>query len=86
MAILQCPESESASIRATLTPHPWFKEQKVGIGVFGRGPENWHFSYLMAPAGQAPGEWAQANHCGGDAAGLCLKGAGADGPTVRAAV
>jgi len=42
----------------------------------------------MAPAGQAPGVWAQAYHCGGGAAALGLRGAGADGacPTVRAAV
>jgi len=36
------------------------------------------FSHLTAPAGQVPGVWAQAYHCG-SAAGLGLRGAGADG-------
>jgi len=40
----------------------------------------------MAPAGQVPGEWAQAYHYGGGSASLGLRGAGADGSTVRAAV
>jgi len=56
--------------------------QKVGVGFFGRGPENWHFSYLTAPAGQVPREWAQVYHCGGGAAALGLRGVGADGPTI----
>jgi len=50
--------------------------------VLGRGPENWHFSYLTAPAGQAPIEWAQAYFCGGAAAGLGLRGAETEDPTV----
>jgi len=32
----------------------WFEAQKV-LGVVGREPENWHFSYTVAPAGEA---WA----------------------------
>jgi len=31
--------------------------KKVGVDVFGRGPETWHFLYFTALAGQAPGEW-----------------------------
>jgi len=55
----------------------------VGAGVLGRETENWQFSYVTAPAGQAPGEWAQAYHCGAGAASLGLRSAGADGPTVQ---
>jgi len=40
----------------------------------------------MAPAGQVPGEWAHAYHCSSGAAGLGLRGTGADGLTVCAAV
>jgi len=64
-------------------PRGWFKAHKSGGGG---GPENWHFSYLTAPAGQAQDERAQAYHCSGGAAGLARRGAGADGQTVRAAV
>jgi len=39
--------------------------KKVGAGAFGRGPENWHFSYVTAPSGRAPGEWAQTYYCSG---------------------
>jgi len=52
--------------------------KKVGVRVLVGGPENWHFSYLTAPSGQAPGVWAQTYHCGGGAAGLSLRGAGTD--------
>jgi len=54
----------------------WVGGQKVGI---------FHISQHLL-ARQAPGEWAQAYHCGSRAADLALRGAGADNPIVRAAV
>jgi len=67
-------------------PRGWFKAQKSWGKGLGRRLENWDFLYLTAPAGQMPGEWDQAYHYGSGAAGLGLRGAGADGPTVCVAV
>jgi len=48
--------------------------KNLGYGSWGwGGAENWHFSYLTAPAGQAPGVLAQAATAArGNAAGLGL--------------
>jgi len=64
-------------------PRDGLRCRKVGVGswVWVR-----KLTFFISHGTRKPGEWAQTYDCGSSAAGLGLRGAGTDGPTVRAAV